>query len=56
MRDVQGPYLGLGDQLLGQVQLVLLNQGGAHRLALGLEEGEDHAAAAAGSVQRPGSV
>mmetsp|Transcript_11079 Transcript_11079/g.26960 ORF Transcript_11079/g.26960 Transcript_11079/m.26960 type:complete len:493 (+) Transcript_11079:174-1652(+) len=35
----------LRHQLLGQLNLVVLHQGGAHLLAHGLVEGEDHAAA-----------
>lgn len=42
-------HLGLLLQLLGQRQLVLLHQRGAHSQAAGLVEGEDHAAAARGA-------
>eukprot|EP00899_Mesostigma_viride_P028401 jgi/Mesvir1/8746/Mv26114-RA.1 len=35
----------LGNQVLGEIQLILLDQRGADALALGLVEGEDHATA-----------
>ena len=43
--ELDALLLGHRDQLAGQVQLVLLNQGGADGLALRLVEGEDHAPA-----------
>lgn len=36
------PYLGGLNEFLGQIDLVLLNEGGTHRVALSTVEGEDH--------------